>query len=114
MMLGLLAVGQVVVAEHDTGPAVHRLQRDDHAGGTGRDGRVVRPAPGEHQPVRRADLDELAARLDAAAHLDPVGAAGHRLQGRTAAHPLGGQSPHAVADLQRRVDQRARACGFCG
>src|SRR6516165_4129929 len=88
MMLALLVVGQVRVAQHDTGPAIFWLQRNDDARGARRHGGVVRPTPGEHQPVRRANLNELTGRFDAAAHQDAVGAARYRLQRRAAAHPL--------------------------
>jgi hypothetical protein len=63
VVIALLLVGQIVVAQHDARPAVLRVQRDDDTGGAGRDGMVVRPAPGENQAVRRVHLDELASRL---------------------------------------------------
>src|SRR5712691_6065110 len=88
VVIALLVAGQVVVAQHDAGPAVLGMQGDHDAGGAGRYGVVVRPAPGEHDAVRRVDLDELAGRLDAVAHADAVAAAGLRLQLRVASHPL--------------------------
>jgi hypothetical protein len=63
VVIALLLVGQIVVAQHDARPAVLRVQRDDDTCGAGRDGVVVRPAPGENEAVRRVHLDELASRL---------------------------------------------------
>ena len=80
-MVGTLTViGQTVVAQHDPGPAVFWLKRDDDAGGAGRHRVVVSPAPGEHQAARRVDLDELAGRLDTVSHENAVAAARYRLQ----------------------------------
>src|SRR6266567_7280332 len=88
VVIALLVIGKIVVAQHDARSAVFRVQRDDDTRGSGRDGVVVRPAPGEYQALRRVDLDELACRLDAAAHPDAVRAAGYRFQRGVAAHPL--------------------------
>lgn len=55
---------QVVVAQHDSGPAVLLLQRDDDAGAAGRDGVSVRPPQGEDEAVRWVDLQKLAHGLD--------------------------------------------------
>src|SRR5215469_1781211 len=65
VVIALVAVREVVMAQHDAGAVLLGVQRDDHARGPGRDGGVAGPAPGEHQPARRVELDELAGRLDA-------------------------------------------------
>jgi hypothetical protein len=68
--------------------AIFWVQGDHDAGGAGRHREIVGPAPGEHQAVRRVDLDELAGRLDAVSHEDAVAAAWRRLQPCVCAHPL--------------------------
>jgi hypothetical protein len=54
----LFVIRQVVMAQYDTCAAVLGLERHNDTGGTRRDGCVVGPAPGEHEPMRRIDLDE--------------------------------------------------------
>jgi hypothetical protein len=41
----LPVIGQAVVAQHEPGPAIFWLQRDDDAGGAGRHRGVVGPGP---------------------------------------------------------------------
>src|SRR5215831_2894577 len=79
VVIALPAIGQAVVAQDEAGAAALGLQGDDDTGGPGRDGRVVCPAPGEYQAVRRVDLDELAGGLHAVPHQDAVAATGYRL-----------------------------------
>ena len=88
VVIALPVIGQAVVAQDHAGSAAFGLKGDDHAGGPGRDGPVVCPAPGERQAVRRVDLHELAGRLHAISHDDAVAAAWHRLQHGFGAHPL--------------------------
>src|SRR5215469_7199966 len=56
--------------------------------GAGRDFVIVGPAPGEHEPMRRVDLDEFADSLDAIADVHAIAATGHSLERGIAAHPL--------------------------
>jgi hypothetical protein len=72
VVAGLLVVGEAVVVQDDAGAAVLLHERHHDPRGPRRDGSVVRPAPGEHDPARRVDLDELAGRLHTVAHADPV------------------------------------------
>src|SRR5215472_10336103 len=88
VVVALPVIGQAVMAQYQAGAAAFGLQGDDDTGGPGPDGGVVCPAPGEHQAVRRVDLDELTGRLHAVPHQDAVTATGYRLQRGFGAHPL--------------------------
>src|SRR5215469_13321780 len=50
VVIALVAVGEVVMAQHDAGAVLLGAQRDDYASGPGRDGGVVGTAPGVHLP----------------------------------------------------------------
>src|SRR5215472_7418717 len=88
VVIPLPGIGQVVVTQDDARAAVLGLQRDHHTRGASRDFVIVGPAPGEHEPTGRVDLDEFADSLDAIADVHAIAATRHSLERRVAAHPL--------------------------
>lgn len=81
VVLALVVPGQVMVAKQDAGAAIFGVERDDHSRAAWRDRVVVRPAPCEHQAVRRVDLDELSGGLNAVFHAHAVSPVARPLPG---------------------------------
>src|SRR6266540_4171667 len=103
--LGSLGVGEVAVDEAQVRAVALGRQLDLDRRGSGRNAALVLPAPGEDEPARWIDFDELAARGVAGNDVAVVEPAGLRLEGRLLSHPA-----RCLVRIDQELPDGLRAC----